>query len=192
MPESPAPAFVKIESTSLNAPHVAILPTLQWNDPGDFTAGTFDTHEGGSIAADDMVNDLVNVLAALYTGDYDFISYTIFTQSSPSADPVPRFSEALSQSGVTVSATWQKAVQLTFTWRTTLFGIAKIVALDAISGNNFDRITTLTPMSAEALIDAEFTSVARGWSGRDGGRPATFLQISKTINEKLRRQYHMT
>lgn len=191
MPESIAPAFVKIEYASANAPHVALIPTLAWNDPEDGSDGTFDTHSGSVVGADGMINDLVDAIAVGYTSGLVFSNYTIFTQASPSADPVPRYSALLTQVGLTTSTSWQKAVQVTMTWRTVTNGIFKIVLLDAISSNNFDKATALTGGSVQLAVNGEVTDLAEGWAGRDGGRPATFLQRSITLNEKLRRQYHM-
>jgi len=191
MPASLFPAFVKIEYQSANAPHVMSLPTLAWNDPLDGSDGTFDTHGASTVDADTMINDLVDEIAKFYTSGLSFTGYTIFTLPSMTGDPLPKYSAQLSQVGVTTSSTWQKAVQITMTARTSAFGVAKIVMLDAISENNWDRITVLPGSGNVATLWAEWSDVTNGWAGRDNGRPATFLQVSKTLNEKLRRQYHM-
>lgn len=192
MAESIAPAFVKIEYTSSNAPHVMILPTLEWTSTGFGLPGEFAEHSGGSTPGDTMVELLVGQMVAMFTSSMEFVNYTIFTQASPSADPVPVFSAPLGVAGSTVSTTWQKAVQITCTSRTTLGGIAKLTFLDAISYDNWDRIVDLAAFAQLDDVFALWSDELFGWSGRDGGRPATFLQATKTLNEKLRRQYHMT
>lgn len=191
MPASLFPAFVRVEYQSANAPHVMIIPTTQWNDPGDGTDGTFDDHLGGAIAADTMVQALVDELAKFFTSGASFTSYTIYTLATTLADPQPRFTEQLTQVGVSISTSWQKAVQLTVTARTTLFQLAKLVLLDAASENTWDRITALPGSGNVFDLWAEWSATTNGWSARGGGRPAAFLQVSKTLNEKLRRQYHM-
>lgn len=191
MPNSLFPAFVKIEYQSANAPHVMILPTKEWSDPLEDGVGQFDTHTGGSINADDMVQAMVDELAKFFTADLSFTSYTIYTMATETADPTPRVTGQLTQVGVTVSTTWQKATQVTITARTTSFGLAKITLLDAISEDNWDRITVLPGSGNIFDLWGVWSDPGNGWAGRDNGRPTAFLQVSKTLNEKLRRQYHM-
>jgi len=85
---------------------------------------------------------------------------------------------------------WTKAVQLTMTVRSTLFGIAKYVFLDAASGDNYNPIRT--PDSSMTNMLTVLNDVTNGWAARDNGRPENFLGLTKTLNEKLRKAYRMT
>lgn len=193
MANSLYPAFVKVNYLSGVAPHVATFPTSEYflpdlvNVSGHYTPWTGLTTRD----ADDMIKDLVNKLKARYPVNANFVDYTIYTMDNPTADPVPRYTAALGIAGTDATVNWQKAVQVTMSFRTTAFGASKLVLLDASSDNDFDKITDLTGLTAYQDIVDQWTDVNNAWSGRDGTRPATFTQIAKDLNDKLRRSYRM-
>lgn len=182
------PAFVRIEYHSAYAPHIMTIPTLAWDTGPDFD-GHFDTHDAGTIAAEEMIQALVDTLAEIYTSGVTFDRWTIYTLDTPTSDPVPQTGATLAVPGTNVSSAWSKAVEQTFVWRTTLAGIFKLVLLDVPTDDNFDNVQTLS--GDYTAIGAEIQSPDNAWAGRDGGRPQTFIQASATLNEKLRRSYRM-
>lgn len=193
MANSPAPTGILINSHSLYAPHKAYMKALEWSPtPNVNGAGSIATWNAGTIDADDMVQAFVNVLIPFFPTSYAWDNYVIFTYPTPEADPEPMASGSLTQVGTSGSPGWSKAVQQTLTFRTNLFGLARIVMLDADSSDEFDRHTAV-PVggSLEALINV-FTDDDNGWSGNDNGRPDVYLGATKTLNEKLRREYRMT
>ncbi len=193
MANSLFPAFVKMNYFSGVAPHVAILPTTEWFPP-DLTSvsGHYTPWTGISIIeTDDMVKALVNKLKARYPTNCNFTDYTVYTMASPTDAPVPRYNAVLDIAGTNAGTEWAKAVQVTISFRTELFGLSKLVLLDANSSNNFDKITDLTGHADYQAIVDEWTDDGNAWAGRDGGRPNVFTQIALDLNDKLRRSYRM-
>lgn len=193
MPESIAPAFVKIEYLSAYAPHAMLIPTREWSPPaGGFAYGSFPRWSDDTARdADDMIGDLLEDLELFFSPTTTFYNWTIFTQDSPSDDPVPRVSKSVTEVGTDASDTWEKAVQSTINFRTAGFKASKIVLLDAPGLDNFDRVVDPADSVALTALVPEFTSVLNAWSGRDGTRPATFISLTRTLNEALRRRYRM-
>lgn len=192
-PNSLYPAFIRIDSTSAYGPHSMTIPSVPVEP----------TTVGGSIyqfilrgaalpaTVSGAVEDFVDVLKVLFPSSYTFTSWTLFTLADPEATPLPVQAGNLNVAGTHAGATWDKAVQYTITWRTDTFGIFKLVLLDAESGNVFDKITNLTGETELEGINDYVTADVTWIAGRDGGRPNTFLQVAKTLNEKLRRSYRM-
>jgi hypothetical protein len=176
------PAYVEIDYHSTWSPHKMTIPTLAWNPGAGY--GDFETHNGGSIAADEMVDALIAVLKAFVPASVAFDGYTVFTKATEASPSIPR---AFKTSGVvgTAPLSWSKATQLTISAKTDNAGDARLVLMDAASGNDFDLITPAT-------ITASYTALFAEWFSPDNGLPYYFTQASITLNEKLRKQYHMT
>jgi len=190
MANSLVPAFVKINSVSAFAPHVQILPTNQWNDgAGD---GDFEAHSGSPIAAATMIAALIDAMKEFFPASYQFNSYEIWTQATPDDLPVLRRATNISEVGVLSPVGLQiKATQATWSFKTTEGGVSKVVMLD-VGVSSFDRISSADVSAEETAFIDEWTGVGNAWAGRDNGRPFFFQQISYTLNEKLRREYHLT
>lgn len=111
---------------------------------------------------------------------------------TPSDTPVPVATVPLGVDGTSVVVSWTKAVQNTFTFRADDFTIFKVVLLDAVSYNLFDR--NVSPTARDEWSDLiDYVTADVTWiAARGGGRPDVFLQNSLTLNEKLRRSYNMT
>lgn len=184
-----SPAYVEVNYHSTWSPHVMTIPTLAWNPGAPY--GDFETHAGGAIAAEDMVDALIEVLKAFIPASVAFDGYTIFTKETASAPSIPR---AFKASGVvgTAPISWSKATQLTISAKTDEGGDARLVLMDAATGNDFDLVTPSTMSASYTALFAEWFADTNGWAGRDNGLPYYFTQASKTLNEKLRKQYHMT
>lgn len=188
-----SPAFTRINYISQWGPHSMTIPTVPYNPPDVGNATGAFVLRGAALPTDaaDAIVDFVTLLLPFYEPTTTFLDYIIFTQADADATPLPQFSDTLGLAGTGGSTTWDKAVQFTWTWRTDEFGLFKLVMLDCISNNNFDKITNLTGLSAEEALHEYVTADVSFLAGRDGGRPNTFLQIAKTLNEKLRRSYRM-
>jgi len=191
---SPGPAFVKIEYQSPYAPHVCMIPTKAYEPGGaPFTPGDFTAWDGTTVLpADTMVEDFIDLLAACHGDDTQFTGYTIFQQEDPDTPAVPVYSKSIAVPGLIVlPAGWDKATQLTMTFRTTAFGIAKLVMLDIPTSDTFGKVIDLTPFANFQAVSDAFTANDQAWSGRDGARPAVFLQYAVDLNDKLRKLYRM-
>lgn len=183
------PAYVVIDYHSVYAPHKMTLPTLEWNSGG--TYGDFATHAGSAISADTMIEAMIVVLKAFVPASVAFDGWTVFTKATPTAQAIPRTFKSSAVVG-TAGLSWNKAVQLTISAKTTGANDAKISIMDAASGDDFDLITPSSASASYTALLAEWFADTNGWAGRDGTRPFYFQQASLTLNEKLRKQYHMT
>lgn len=183
------PAFVRITYHSPFGIHIMTLPTLPFNNADPGVVGQFDTWNAVGIDGDLMVDNLVTELAKQYqAGDATFDSFDVFTLANATADPEWRYGGALAVPGSSLALIgWRQAVQATFTFRTTLAGIMRLVLLDKPTNNAFGRYTV--PGPDEATLIAQISSVANGWAGRDGGRPLVFKNVTIKTNDRLRREY---
>jgi len=191
MPNSLAPSFFRLEYHSEFGPHTQTVPTLQWNDVASTNAfGKFNNWSAGQVDALDMITDMVDAMLPFYPPSVIFDRFTIFTQASPDDDALPQTTSTFTgKVGTGDGDTWYKAVQLTLTMRTSNFGIAKYVFLDAESANDFDKIQTA---GADILAFINVVNAdANGFSGLDNGQPAAYLGVTKTLNERLRKSYRM-
>jgi len=190
MANSLYPSYVQIEYHSAFGVHKMTLPTRQWSSAGG-ASGSFEAWDTTARDAADMVDDLITDIKAVYPSSVVFDLATIYNFPDPDEDPVPVRLLVLGDAGTAVSSAWSKAVQQTFTFRTLSNGIFKLVLLDVPTDNNFDRVPVSSFTAPFLAIEAELTSQANAWSGRDNARPNSAIQASATLNEKLRREYRM-
>jgi hypothetical protein len=192
MPNSPGPTQILINSHSAYGFHKSALNANEWHSTPDVGgAGAIEAWDATLIDTDDMVVALVTLLAPFFPASYHFDNYIVFTYATPDADPVPVASNPLTVVGTSAAPGWSKATQTTLSFRTDLFGIAKIVLLDVDSQDSFDKTVVVPPATPLEALVTEFTLDTNGWSGRDGGRPDTYISATTTLNEKLRREYRM-
>jgi len=187
------PAFVRIDYTSIYGPHSMTIPSVPVIAAvGGGAPYVFDLRGAAiDVPVSTSVEDFVDVIKPFFIASTIFNSYTLFTMADPEATPVPVQGGALNIAGTGGDTTWEKAVQWTITWRTDSFGIFKLVLLDAVSNNNFDKITDADSDVGLDPVNEYVTADVTWIAGRDGGRPDVFLQAAKTLNEKLRRSYRM-
>lgn len=183
------PSFVEIKYHSAYAPHVMTIPTKQWTPGAGF--GTFATWAGGTIAADTMIEALVTLMLPFFRATVIFDSFTVFTMDTPTSPAVPRASKVLTGVGTSSASAPYKATQATWTVKTNAHSLAKIVMLDVATGGSFEKITFATLTGDAAAFINEWFLDTNGWSARIDGKPDFFLQIAYTMNEKLRKEYHM-
>lgn len=188
MANSLSPAFVKINYVSEYAPHTLTIPTTAY----DIETESFNGHNGApDRPAAVAVNSFVDLISAAFKPTTVFTDFTVFTKADPEAPSLPRLSGPLGLVGLSAVAGTAKATQWTWTWRTSFFGLSKLVFLDVPNAGSFEKYTNISNIPSYDAIHDYWTDPA-GWiSGRDGGVPTTFLQIAVTLNEKLRRSYRM-
>lgn len=194
MPNFRGPYFIKIASHSDFGPHVMQIPTR------DFTGASFAFPFGSFLGWDDtiadadaMVNALVDKMAKFYAAEFVFDNWQVFHQALDTDPAIPEGGNVFTAKiGTGIAGGWNKATQQTLTWRSTSFGKAKLTLLDSEFASNFDPIRTLPGSGILFDLDAEFTNVSNGWKAQDNGRPQTFVGLTRTLNEKLRRAYRMT
>ena len=189
MANSLFPGYVVVDYHSEFAAHTMTIPT---REPSYSVLGNVPTYENwaaGTVDGDDMVEDLIDALAAGASDNITYDGYTIWHVPSLGADPIFVNAKAYSQVGTDTAIGWAEAVQRTFTYRTSIGGIAKLVQLDVATGNNFGRYpTVIAPYTG---INTSFQSTSWAWAGRDGAKPQAFKNVTVTLNEQLRRSYHL-
>jgi hypothetical protein len=185
------PAYVKVFYHSDRASHVATIPTREWiGTPGEFMPGEFLNWASTPVDADTMVEDLLDTFGpAFFTDAVDIDGYTIFHFPDEDSDPLPVFSKNYPITGSLVSASWYLAVETTYIWRTTNFGLFKLVTLDGPSGDSFEDSITWAASGVGLAVDTQITSLSNAWAGRDNGRPAQFLHYSRTLNDRALAKY---
>lgn len=183
------PAFVQIQYHSAYAPHVMTLPTTAWTPDANY--GLFETWGGGTKAADDMIEELILLMCPFFPSTVEFDYWTIYTMASPTSPAIPRVGAASGEPGTAVAPGSTKATQATWSFKTEGGNLSKVVMLDLNTNNSFEKVTPGELAGASAAFVAKWTADTEGWSGRDNTQPSFFLQIAYTINEKLRREYHM-
>lgn len=192
-PHSLSPAFVRLDYHSAYAPHVCILPTLEWFPTSiTGTMGSYAGHNSTPIDAEDMINALVDALAAQHKSTTIFDLATVYTQANPTGQAIPRASAALTQVGSNAAAGPDKATQMTLNGRTTNFNPFKLVLLDVPMGtSNFNKITPGNFTAAISGIFTEYALSSNAWCGRDDGQPSFPISATLTLNERLRKEYRM-
>lgn len=192
MKNSLSPAFVKIEYTSVYAPHVMTVPAVPLIFPGEGLEPIFDLRGAEiDVLVSPAINNFVDVVKHMFLPTTKFNGFTVYSQPGVGDVPVPVWSESLSQVGDSGSPAPAKAFQQTWTFRATDFTLYKLVLLDAPTAMGLDRVTDLSPAPAYAAVRNYVVAAATWIASRGGGRPNTFLQLSSTENEKLRRSYKM-
>lgn len=189
MPASKSPAFVKVNYHSEYGAHVAIVPTLAWN--AGVAQGDFATHSGSVTPADAMIKALYTALKPILPTLAFFDNYVIYSQPAPEDLPVPVASGDLNFQGTEATPGWDKATQATYTFRTSNFGVMKLVTLDCASNNDFSKVTATGTTGILFDVWTELSDPTNGWAGQDNGRPMTLISQTVTLNEKLRRAYRL-
>lgn len=194
-PNSLHPAYIQLDYHSIHAPHKAILPTTAWfptSITGDL--GSFAGWNSTPVDAEEMALALIDTLKVYYLPSTIFDLATVFTIANELAPvAIPRASIPLAIVGTSSATAPSKAVQNVFTFRTEEAHILKLYLLDApVIGGNFDRSARGTWSANEIAVEAEIKADGNAWAGRDGAQVSSGIAITKTLNEKLRREYRMT
>lgn len=192
-PNSLSPAFIKVNYTSPYSQHVHTVPTVPI--VAGATASGFQFSLRGLALPVDVqaaVEDYIDVLKPFFGTGVHFTDFVAFTQPTPTDIPTPVYSGVLGIVGTASSGIgWQKATQLTMTWRADDFTLYKETLLDCGVDDVWDKITALGSSGRYFDLNAFVTAATTFVASRGGGRPVTFLQAAKTLNEKLRRSYGM-
>jgi hypothetical protein len=183
------PAFVRVLYSTAYGIHTMTLPTNEWS-PGDITSpsGYFASWAAGTPrAAEDMITDLLDVLAPFVSTLVNFGRYTIYTMEDPTAFQLPRYTAAIDVDGTATANALDESCQLTFHWKTTEFNDSKITLLDSTRLDTFNKILNPLDFTDVPALNTVWTDEGNAWRGRDGARPAAISTITCDINDRLRR-----
>lgn len=186
------PSHVQIRYHNDRAPHVMTIPTTQWlESPNVGGAGAYSQWDSGTIDALAMITDFVELLGAIFPVETTFDDFTIYNWPTEDGPPQPVTGFTLGISGET-GGSYVPATQSTWSFRTTGFHPFKLVLLDVEAPSAFTP-QRQTDFSADQLAVITFlASQDHAFAGRDGNRPAQFIQATYTLNEKLRKAYRLT
>lgn len=188
------PGYVRLDYHSSYAPHSMLLPAREWL-PTSIT-GTLGSYVGWNstpIDAEDMVDAMVDVLAAQHKSTTIFDLATIYTlEAANNAPAVPVASKTYAVAGSNGVGGPDKATQVTLSGRSKAFHPMKIVFLDCPVGtSNFNKVLPAGfPAQINAII-AEWADDGNAWQGRDGAQLLTAISMTITLNERLRDEYRM-
>lgn len=184
----PGPDYVQFFSHSAFGVHVQQLSTT----PFDVGASTFNKHSGGTIDAQTMFNDLVDKILSFYPNTFAYDTWRVFSKPDPGDVPLlVAAGQFTSKIGTGTGVGWDKATQLTISALGATGTKGRLVLLDAGTNDDWDGVFTLPGSGSLFDTFTEWSNVDRGWRTRGNERPQTFLEMSKTLNEKLRREYRM-
>jgi hypothetical protein len=187
------PAFGIVDYSSAYGNHKMTIPTRAWN-AGIGTNG-FGGYLGWDLStandAQDMWTDLITDIAAFAPATLTFNNATIYTMASSISPRIPVTQIPLNIAGTSAATTQAKAAQSTWNFRTTTFGIFKLVLLDSPVGTGFNKTLAGSFGAPDLAVIGGLTDQAKAWSGRDGSPPANCHSKTYTLNEKLRREYGM-
>lgn len=188
------PYFVKINYQSEYAPHSQSIPCVPLNNVGVLdTPPNFDLRGAEiDVNADTAIRDYVTLAKALFTPATVFANYTIYSKPGVGDSPVPIYSADLNIVGTSPFENPHKAWQQTLSFRADDFTLFKLVFLDAIPASGADKKTGTLADGAMNAVKNYAKALETWMASRGGGRPATFLSLTTTLNEKLRRSYRMT
>jgi hypothetical protein len=186
------PAVVKYNYQSPFGLHVMTLPTREWLDtrPSD-AFGSYDDWDSNFVDAESFWDTFASEMTVEFTDDIFITSWEIWTYATPGGPAQFRVSKAITEQGAFVSTNPFKAVQETYNFLDTEGLAVKLTFMDAVA-RDFDKATQYAVLAGgeQDLVD-RFTGTDGVFSSRAGNRPATFRSRTTTINEKLRREYHM-
>lgn len=189
-----SPAFVRVNYVTAYGPHVMTLPSVPINpDIAQAPSGYEFVLRGAALPVEvnDAVVDFITLLLDFFPATTTFVDYTLFSQPTPDDVPTPVWSNSLGLVGNGfVTSIWDKATQATWSFRADDFTLFKLELLDSRVGS-FDKKVVLAGGSSEDQVRDYVIADVTWLASRGGGRPANFLQISYTLNEKLRRSYKM-
>lgn len=184
-----APAFVQFFYHSPFSQHVQTVPTKAYSP----SSGEFTNWNGVGVDATDMITALMVQMTHFYPAGVLYDNARVFTQADANASPVLRMLVTFlaDNEGDFATPGESQAVEGTFSYLGDGGSKGRLVFLDCASGNNFAPQFTTGPSGILFDLLGIVSDLDNAWATRAGERPATFLQYSKTLNEKLRREYRM-
>lgn len=183
-------SFAKIFYHSAQGVHTHTIPTRPLVTTGLGDPGTLENWNGTPIAADTMVEDLMDLLGEVVPSTTVYDKYTLYKWNPITEVFNPVYEAAHSVEGSAVGLSGQAAaVQTTLSIRTLGFSLLKLVLLDRPNNNTWGNQYTMPADYTEVV--AALTSADLAWSGRDNTRPFNFTNVSISLNKRLRRKYGM-
>lgn len=184
------PSFVEIGYKSVLSPHTMRIGIRQWNATSiTGNMGSLNDWTETPRDAEEMIDDLVAAMAAVYPTTGSFTQATIWNYPTEANLAVPVASKSLAVAGTVAVPGQNGAVQKTFFFYDSNFKPFKLVLLDSASLNIWIRQTTLDAGAEHVAVAAEIMSDANGWQSRQNARPQYWQSVVNTLNKHLRAKY---
>lgn len=187
----PLSNFLEINYHSIYATHKQIIPTRAPASPAPGVIPDYTSWGGASLPGSDFLDDIVGAQEPFYLDTTSFDSAVFWATLPGDERPTAIAAKTIGSPGDSEYTGWDKAVQRTWSFKTTDFNFLKIVQLDTPTSNNFGRYTGSLDTAGNAFV-AYMLGDTHAIAGRDLSRPAAFWSLTLTLNEKLRREYHLT
>jgi len=154
--------------------------------PPDYLAWDGITTVGAILMVETLVNEmLTNVLPAT-----TFVSYDVYDAPDSTAPARWLYTGFLTAMvGTLVNTGNKKAVSYTMSFRCADGGLFKLINLNTPVGNFFGNVVGLS--ARDAGMAGEIVDPQNAWSGKRGGQPTTFTNITVNLNKRLQRKYNM-
>jgi len=188
-----SPAFVVINYHSPYGVHKQTLPTLEWQSGGGSHAqGGYNSWSGAGVDADDMIQALAVAESENMPNTVTFDNYIIYTKADAASPALPVRTNHIGINGASLLTGWYAAVQFSFNFFDNVFLPFRVVLLDCQSGGDFGKVLPGAFTIEQNAVITQITSDTNAWSSRAGNRPNICNNVTKTLNEKLRKEYHIT
>lgn len=187
------PCSAQIFYRTVNAPHMMNVPLREWSPiSGGHPAGTNLDWTSTQVDTDTFMQAFADLLKPFYDTTTTFSHYIINTyddEFSPARPQIQKsFVTAAGTGGDTIPA-----AQATFNYKTSNFGAFKLVMLDARVSSTFGKLTSLSSPANddEIALNAFVLDPTSPFQGRDQFQVTAWHSITYTLNEKLRKSYHL-
>lgn len=184
------PGFWLVNYHSVFGPHKMIIPTSVPSYSGIGDDPTYLCHDSSVVPFSSLVPDLVNALKVRLKSNGAIDTVTAYDYHAGLAAPAPINVQRPATAGTDTTTGWDEGVVRTYVFRTAAFGLFKILLMDTPTDNEFGIYTTLA--TADSTLVSYFESLTHPIVGRDGARPAFFKNLIVKINDRLRREYHLS
>lgn len=190
MPEPSVP-HIDIHYVDDLSPHVMEITTRAPVSPAVGADPSYLAWDGlTTVSASTMVETLVTAMLTNVLPATTFVSYDVYDAPNP-LEPARWLYTAFltAQVGTLVNTGNKKAVSYTMSFRCNDGGLLKIINLNTPVGGFFGNVLGLSARDAD--IATEILNPINAWSGKRGGQPLAFTNITVNLNKRLQRKYGM-
>jgi len=189
-PNSLSPSYAVVDYVSAFGSHKMTIPTLQWELGGDF--GQYIAHDDITVVdAETMWTDFCDQFKNYLKPTATINSVTLYNKPTESSPSIPVAIIPIAEAGLSIATTPSKACQTTFNFRTTLFGMYKLVMLDTPVATDFAKTLPVDWGANDLAILGALSDLEKAFAGRDGAPVQSAISKTYTLNEKLRKAYGM-
>lgn len=190
-PNSLSPASVVLDYHSFLSPHKMTMLTKDWL-PTNITGllGSYVAWDLSTVDAETMIRDMCTRLAKFLPPTSSFDAATVYTMANATSPNIPQRRISLAIPGINASTNHSEAISMTWNFKTSANGNAKVVLLDVpILDSWFSkRLPASWTPEMGAIFDA-MNGNGNAWAGRDNTRVNGIRSITVDLNDRLQKAY---